>query len=456
MRVTTTSGIRCLAIALLLTCGSSVQGQQPTYLAPIELRGQTFQGAAISRHDEDGSIAIAAKGTAAGIEVVTVVPGGPAAIAGVLPGDIIVSIDGVAVKGLQTSEGLELIAKKKDGEAIDFVINRNGRAESTRVTAGLRGRLYASDPVWKEQRALPPSVSEPIFGGHAKLTVGMFQDGRLSHHALIFVNVYNWDGNPFVADDTKFFVLDGTNQQLEHVSLDEIKYSIQLSVARNWRGESQPVLPIPARHEYKISGTESGSYAITATGGGAIVTGSSASKYTVTEKPDYLQLGFALLSAVQQYADAKANQKAIDEANTSITSWERTYFKPHSPIVPGENRGGDVMYWTASDRKPEPPYRVIVCLRNPDTQKDEYFTFAFGPGAEKIKQDLAKQARTQPVLSNDDVVRMVKAGLSSEIIIAEIKAAHCAFETTPQALIELKNAAVSDGVILAMLQAPKR
>jgi hypothetical protein len=55
-------------------------------------------------------------------------------------------------------------------------------------------------------------------------------------------------------------------------------------------------------------------------------------------------------------------------------------------------------------------------------------------------------------LNNKDVREMLKAGLSSEIIIAKIKASNNNFDTSPAALQELKNAGVPDAVILAMVQ----
>jgi hypothetical protein len=94
-------------------------------------------------------------------------------------------------------------------------------------------------------------------------------------------------------------------------------------------------------------------------------------------------------------------------------------------------------------------------LTNPRTQKEEYFAFAFGPGAERIKQDMMSRSKTQRSLSNGDVVGMIKAGIGAEVVIAEIKAARCSFETNPTALIELKNVGVPDSVILAMVEAPK-
>lgn len=59
-------------------------------------------------------------------------------------------------------------------------------------------------------------------------------------------------------------------------------------------------------------------------------------------------------------------------------------------------------------------------------------------------------------LNNRDVIEMVKANLTADIIIAKIKASACEFETTPDALQQLKGAGVPDAVLLAMVMAPKR
>ncbi len=62
------------------------------------------------------------------------------------------------------------------------------------------------------------------------------------------------------------------------------------------------------------------------------------------------------------------------------------------------------------------------------------------------------QASVAP-LTNKDILEMLKVGLSPEIVVAEIKASACPFDTSPAALKELKSAAVPDAVILAMVQA---
>ena len=88
------------------SCGS-LQAQQPTYLTPVELKGQSLRGSiAVAQHENDGMIGLNGKGTEAGYVVESTVPGGPAASAGILPGDTIVSLDWKSIKGLETSEAL--------------------------------------------------------------------------------------------------------------------------------------------------------------------------------------------------------------------------------------------------------------------------------------------------------------------------------------------------------------
>src|SRR6267142_1080464 len=66
----------------------------------------------------------------------------------------------------------------------------------------------------------------------------------------------------------------------------------------------------------------------------------------------------------------------------------------------------------------------------------------------------AAQNADQKALSNKDVIEVVKVGLSSEVILAKIKASNSNFDTSPAALKELKSANVHDTIILAIVQAP--
>jgi hypothetical protein len=63
---------------------------------------------------------------------------------------------------------------------------------------------------------------------------------------------------------------------------------------------------------------------------------------------------------------------------------------------------------------------------------------------------IAKTQSLEP-LNNSDIVSMTKAGLTNAIILDKIKSSSTNFETTPAALVELKNAGVDDGVIQAMI-----
>src|SRR5436309_1318867 len=54
------------------------------------------------------------------------------------------------------------------------------------------------------------------------------------------------------------------------------------------------------------------------------------------------------------------------------------------------------------------------------------------------------------VVTNDDIIKMVQAKLGDGIVISKIKASPCAFDTSVDALVKLKETGVSDPVIQAM------
>ena len=56
-------------------------------------------------------------------------------------------------------------------------------------------------------------------------------------------------------------------------------------------------------------------------------------------------------------------------------------------------------------------------------------------------------------LTNEDIVKMVKAGLGAQIIVATIKSQGGAFDISPDALVALKNAGVTDEIIATVIQA---
>jgi hypothetical protein len=57
-------------------------------------------------------------------------------------------------------------------------------------------------------------------------------------------------------------------------------------------------------------------------------------------------------------------------------------------------------------------------------------------------------------LTNDDIVKLVQAKLPDSVVLAKIKSSNCDFDTSPDALIKLKRAGVSDSVLQAIVEAP--
>lgn len=70
------------------------------------------------------------------------------------------------------------------------------------------------------------------------------------------------------------------------------------------------------------------------------------------------------------------------------------------------------------------------------------------------EQNAAKPQPVANALTNKDVIDMLKAGLTAEVVVAKIKSSATNFDTSPAALTELKAANVPDDVILAMVNGP--
>lgn len=63
---------------------------------------------------------------------------------------------------------------------------------------------------------------------------------------------------------------------------------------------------------------------------------------------------------------------------------------------------------------------------------------------------LSYAAETKP-LTNQDVVSLVRAGLPESVVLEKIKASKTAFDTSAEALVALKSAGISDGIIRLMV-----
>jgi cobalamin biosynthesis Co2+ chelatase CbiK len=65
----------------------------------------------------------------------------------------------------------------------------------------------------------------------------------------------------------------------------------------------------------------------------------------------------------------------------------------------------------------------------------------------------AVAAADASLMSNKDVIEMVQAKLSDQIIMVKMRTTKCKFDTSTSALIQLKKAGASDAIVLAMTQA---
>lgn len=78
--------------------------------------------------------------------------------------------------------------------------------------------------------------------------------------------------------------------------------------------------------------------------------------------------------------------------------------------------------------------------------------------AQQQPQDDAPQnsqdSAAPPGLTNDDVLKMVHARLPDSVVVAKIKSSNCQFDTSPDALISMKQAGVSESVLRAIAEAP--
>jgi hypothetical protein len=64
---------------------------------------------------------------------------------------------------------------------------------------------------------------------------------------------------------------------------------------------------------------------------------------------------------------------------------------------------------------------------------------------------IASLLAAQQTLNNDGVIKMVKAGLSEDVIVAAVTSSPATFETTTEALVALKTAGVGDKIVAAIV-----
>jgi hypothetical protein len=66
----------------------------------------------------------------------------------------------------------------------------------------------------------------------------------------------------------------------------------------------------------------------------------------------------------------------------------------------------------------------------------------------------AQQETPTPPVVNDDIIQMSRAGVLPAVVIAKIKNSQCKFDTSPSALVNLKQAGVADEVLMEIVRSP--
>lgn len=69
-----------------------------------------------------------------------------------------------------------------------------------------------------------------------------------------------------------------------------------------------------------------------------------------------------------------------------------------------------------------------------------------------VEQSTSNEPKALSTLTNKDISGMIEAGLSPDVVIAKINSSLCSFDTSPQALENLKQSGVPNSVILVMVK----
>ena len=101
-----------------------------------------------------------------GVRVVEVAPGGPAAMGGLVVGDLITALAGVRIR--QMSDIRQVVGLFPPGQRLVFEVLRDGKRQRLEVTLGRRGTAPAPTSTGPEVIPLPPAkplAEEPLIDG---------------------------------------------------------------------------------------------------------------------------------------------------------------------------------------------------------------------------------------------------------------------------------------------------
>jgi hypothetical protein len=138
-----------------------------------------------------------------------------------------------------------------------------------------------------------------------------------------------------------------------------------------------------------------------------------------------------------------------------VPTQQLTYFPPETSKI-----SDMIAYLRFSPRLSGPyrkkPMRLLILF--------SLLVFPFSASAQQHTTDAptltdgpqAAPPATAPTMSNDSVVRMVKAGLSDDLVIQTINTQPGKYTTDADSLVALKNAGLSDRIISAMMNKSRR
>jgi hypothetical protein len=325
--------------------------------------------------------------------VTEVVPGGPASIAGIQPGDPLWGTDSSDRPAVIDS--CELLRREIPGKH-DLVLfsQRAGQQEPTRIIIHPRLRR---DVYPDEGRTQWKMVSEFVDGGRFRVT-GALARGSQNDFELR-LGVHNLQTASLLQlDESKIFLLDEQGVEFAHQPFAQWRTGLESLIAQAnalAQGmESLPYVPpraAPPPTHYHISSSADGSYVLMPIGDGAYqVNGQTQVESTVS--PEYTpneqmaQAARGIASLVEAIRTARANkeiarlrQRAAANAEALrnlLAAGSASHLETTAPIAPGARRTGAVAFVQPANLN-SATVNAVVVVSDSASKHDYFITLQF-------------------------------------------------------------------------------
>jgi hypothetical protein len=389
-------GVFLLLTLSLLTARTLSAGQTAetwSFLTPVAVGNcQSFQGPTAQDAATIGLVGgISQPGEA--LRVTEVVPGGPASIAGIQPGDPLWGSDSSDRPAVIDS--CELLRREIPGKH-DLVLfsQRAGQQEPTRIIIHPRLRR---DVYPDEGRTQWKMVSEFVDGGRFRVT-GALARGSQNDFELR-LGVHNLQTASLLQlDESKIFLLDEQGVEFAHQPFAQWRTGLESLIAQAnalAQGmESLPYVPpraAPPPTHYHISSSADGSYVLMPIGDGAYqVNGQTQVESTVS--PEYTpneqmaQAARGIASLVEAIRTARANkeiarlrQRAAANAEALrnlLAAGSASHLETTAPIAPGARRTGAVAFVQPANLN-SATVNAVVVVSDSASKHDYFITLQF-------------------------------------------------------------------------------